>query len=439
VVIDGPVMSVSSRDQMETIDSEPLQEEKSHSDHSIKPGPAPKVGHQRAVSWVRRPDSSQAIEKSLKQAKRSDVDGISRRRAASRPTDNQRHGDVRPVGREAIRNLDRKTCPRSGDDAGGRAGVAASGMRASIRRSRAIIKYLFGVSTLTDFDPAHPSNSVSVVVPAYNGAKFIAETLNSILGQTLRPAEVIVVNDGSTDNTAAIVEEFGNSVTLVNTQNFGECAARNTGVSLAKGNWIALCDGDDLWLPTKLEKQLRLANEDPSIHCVLTDYVEIADGVVANRSHLSYAPENFWTPEQHRYGFIVREPITGKLTTFQPGISSTSVVTREFYLTVGGFDVDETRWAADTCFHFRCLSVVPFGVVPEVLMHYRRHPESISADTTKHLRNSVIVWEHIIAKYPQAQPCRAELLNGLVAMRKEVAENERYLRRQRLKRMLGLK
>ncbi len=290
-----------------------------------------------------------------------------------------------------------------------------------------------------DFDTSHPSNSVSVIIPVYNGARFIAETLKSILAQTAPPAEVIVVNDGSTDNTVSVVEEFGDSVTLISTPNGGECAARNTGASRAKGNWLAFCDADDLWLPTKLEKQLRLANEIPEIHCVITDYAEIANGVVANRSHFSWAPKNFWLPEQHAAGFIVREPITGKLTTFQPGISSTPLVKRDFYLKVGGFDAQETQWAPDTCFHFRCLSVVPFGVVPEVLMHYRRHPGALSADGLKQLRDAVVVWNHIIANYPQAQPYRAELLQGLVAMRKEIKENARYRRRQKLKRLLGLR
>ncbi len=297
-----------------------------------------------------------------------------------------------------------------------------------------------GPATVLDgFDPSHPSNSVSVIVPVYNGAAFIAQTLDSILGQTVRPAEVIVVNDGSTDHTEAVVSGYGDSVTAIHTPNGGVCVARNLGAAQAKGNWIAFCDADDLWLPNKLEKQLRLANEVPGLHCVLTDYAEITDGVVAGRSHFSYAPKDFWTPEQHNAGFVVREPITGKLTTFQPGITSTPLVKREFYERVGGFDVGATNWAEDTCFHFRCLSVVPFGVVPEVLMHYRRHPGSLSADSIKQLRDSATVWSYILANYPQAQPYRAELLTGIDEMRKEIAENERYRRRQKLKRLLGMK
>lgn len=289
------------------------------------------------------------------------------------------------------------------------------------------------------FDPSHTSNSVSVIVPVYNGEKYIRATLEAILNQTVRPMEVIVINDGSSDNTVSVVEQFGISVTLINTPNGGECAARNTGATVAKGNWLGFCDSDDLWLPTKLEKQLRLAHQVPDIRCVIVDFAEFTDSVVSDRSHFSFAPRDFWLKEQHASGFVVREPITGKLTTFQPSISSAPIVKRDFYFEVGGFDVEETRWAPDTCFHFRCLSAVPFGVVPEVLMHYRRHPDAISADSLKQLRNGTIVWEHIIARYPEAQPYRAELLAGLAAMRKEVKATERYQKRQKLKRLLGLK
>ncbi len=283
------------------------------------------------------------------------------------------------------------------------------------------------------------SNSISVIIAVYNGAKLVPETLRSILGQTLRPTEVIVINDGSTDDTASVVEAFGDSVKLITTKNQGVCAARQEGVVRATGTWLAFCDHDDLWLPSKLEKQLALANEAPDVHCVITDYADLTGDVVSEQSHFSFAPKGFWAKEQHQYGFVVREPITGKLTTFQPGITSTPMVKRSFYQSVGGFDKNVTNSAEDTCFHFRCLSAVPFGVVPEVLMHYRRHPDSWSADSTKQLRNGVLVWEYILANYPQAQPFREDLMKGLEAMRKEVAETERYQRRQKLKRVLGFK
>ncbi|MGC9225191.1 MAG: glycosyltransferase family 2 protein [Terracidiphilus sp.] len=292
-------------------------------------------------------------------------------------------------------------------------------------------------SGASDFDPLHPDNSVSVIVPAYNGARYIGETLESILRQTVQAREVIVVNDGSTDGTAAIVRSFGQAVTLIETPNQGVCKARNLGAEKATSNWLAFCDQDDLWLPEKLEKQLRLAHEYPEIRCVITDYATYTDGAVGERSHFSWAPANFWGVEPNPSGFIVREPIAGRLTTFQPSITSVLLVKREFFRQFGGFDTYAKRWSTeDTCVHFRCLSRVPFGVIPEVLMLYRRHPDAISADSLKQLRNTVRVWEYIIAEYPEAQPWKMDLEAGLTAMRKEVRESVRYQRRQKVKRIL---
>ncbi|MGA3131515.1 MAG: glycosyltransferase family A protein [Terracidiphilus sp.] len=287
-----------------------------------------------------------------------------------------------------------------------------------------------------DFDPSDPQNFVSVVVPAYNAAKYLAETLDCILKQTIPAAEVIVVNDGSTDDTASIARSFGKAVTLIETPNQGLPRTRNWGAARAVSNWFAFCDSDDLWLPQKLEKQLRLANECPEVQCVITDYTHYCDGVAAERSQFSYAPEGFWNPEPCRSGFVVRQPITGKLTTFQPGGASVPMVKRTFFNQVGGFDPRAWQEAEDTCFHIRCLSAVPFGVVPEVLMLYRRHPGALSADRNKQMRKTVSVWEYIIAEYPQAQPWKKELLAGLTLLRKELRENVRHERRQEIKKIL---
>lgn len=300
----------------------------------------------------------------------------------------------------------------------------------------------YAPSNSTDFDPCASGNTVSVVIPLYKGARFIGRTLDSILAQTIRPTEVLVIDDGSPDDSGRIVEAFGPPVTLIRIANGGAAAARNLGASKAKGNWIALCDQDDLWHPAKLEKQLRLANECPELHCVLTDYIdcaEVPDGPTTIRSHFSYVPNNFWKKEERQFGFVVREPVTPELSRFQPGITSTPIVKREFFLSSGGFDLNVEWGAEDTCFHFRCLSVVPFGVVPEVLMYHLLHSESGSADPVKQLRKTIVVWEHIISTYPQAQPYRAELLSGVQAMRQELKESERYARRQKLKRLIGLK
>jgi glycosyltransferase involved in cell wall biosynthesis len=104
----------------------------------------------------------------------------------------------------------------------------------------------------------------STVIPAYNAANTVARAIDSALAQTYPPVEVIVVDDGSSDDTAAVVERYGDTVRLIRQANGGPGAARNAGARVASGDWIALLDADDVWLPHKLDVQARYA-DDPTV------------------------------------------------------------------------------------------------------------------------------------------------------------------------------
>ena len=97
--------------------------------------------------------------------------------------------------------------------------------------------------------------NVSVIIPAYNAEAFIADTVQSVLDQTYQDFEIIVVDDGSKDGTVAALEPFGSRVHVHTQTNGGVARARNAGVALASGEFIAFLDADDLWLPQKLERQ----------------------------------------------------------------------------------------------------------------------------------------------------------------------------------------
>jgi glycosyltransferase involved in cell wall biosynthesis len=102
--------------------------------------------------------------------------------------------------------------------------------------------------------------TVSVVIPAYNAAPYIADTVRSVLCQTYQDVEIIVVDDGSTDGTLARLEEFGDRIRVHQQANGGVARARNTGVGLSTGSWIAFLDADDLWLPNKIERQMTITD-----------------------------------------------------------------------------------------------------------------------------------------------------------------------------------
>lgn len=116
--------------------------------------------------------------------------------------------------------------------------------------------------------PMNTHPAISVVIPAYNAEKTIAATLDSVLAQSYPPHEVIVVDDGSKDGTPAVVEAFSPRVRLLRQLNSGPSAARNNGIRVATGDWIALLDADDTWHPDKLAVQAeQLADDVAFAHC----------------------------------------------------------------------------------------------------------------------------------------------------------------------------
>lgn len=109
---------------------------------------------------------------------------------------------------------------------------------------------------------SEPLPTVSVVIPAHNAVLFIKEAVDSVLDQSVRPSQVIVVDDGSTDGTAEMLRTFGDRITVTSGRYGSAAAARNAGAALATGAWLAFLDADDAWLPHKLERQLAVAADD---------------------------------------------------------------------------------------------------------------------------------------------------------------------------------
>ena len=116
---------------------------------------------------------------------------------------------------------------------------------------------------------------VSVVIPAYNRADYIAETITSVLQQTYNAIEILVIDDDSEDNTRQIVEQLGSKVRYVWQENAERGAARNHGLRLAQGEFIAFLDSDDLWLPNMVEDSVAFLQANPEIALVYTDAMQI--------------------------------------------------------------------------------------------------------------------------------------------------------------------
>ena len=126
---------------------------------------------------------------------------------------------------------------------------------------------------------------VSVIIPAFNRAHSIRISIDSVLQQTYQPLEVVVVDDGSTDETADVLAEYGNQIISIRQENSGPSSARNKGVAHAKGDIIAFLDSDDTWEPQKLERQIRLMVQGGSkVPCCVCNARNMIDGIPASTS-----------------------------------------------------------------------------------------------------------------------------------------------------------
>ena len=199
---------------------------------------------------------------------------------------------------------------------------------------------------------------VSCVIPVYNGARYLAEALDSVLAQTHRPLEVIVVDDGSTDGSAELAARYRDPVRVVRQTHRGLAATRNAGVRSAAGDFVAHLDADDLWMPEKLARQLARFRERPEIDLGLSRF------------------QNFWVPEladeARRYqDHPLAQPMGGYFV-------DTLLTRRSLFETVGEFDTREGL-ASDTLW---CARAVERGaivdVLPDVLVRRRFHTANVS-------------------------------------------------------------
>lgn len=215
---------------------------------------------------------------------------------------------------------------------------------------------------------------ISVVMPAYNSEKFIAEAINSVLNQNYQPIELIIIDDGSTDNTSKIIKKFGHLVRLIQQNNAGPAAARNKGVFEAKGELLAFIDADDVWHPEKLLTQVSYLKKNPNI------------GICFGRK-FEWIPDKLGNyPARTDFSLI---PCSEKIIKNQSGwiypqmlLSSvihivSALIRRDVWEKLGGMD-EHLRCGEDYDFFIRASRIVEVAAIDQYLSWYRKHPSSIT-------------------------------------------------------------
>ena len=228
----------------------------------------------------------------------------------------------------------------------------------------------------------HPT--VSVIIPTYNRAHLIGKAIKSILNQTFQDFEIIVIDDGSTDNTEETVKSFNNFKIryICHANNQGVSVARNTGIRASRGKYIALLDSDDEWLPEKLDKQIKtFKSELPEVGVVYSNVLYI-DESGKNINKLG-------NPKKVE-GYIYEDLLGGNYV----GTSSTLLIKKECFNRVGLFD-DLLKAENDWDMWIRIAKYYRFALIKIPLVKYRFHSNRISNNSEL----KIIMASRILVKY----------------------------------------
>ncbi|MEW5805860.1 MAG: glycosyltransferase [Acidobacteriota bacterium] len=228
---------------------------------------------------------------------------------------------------------------------------------------------------------------VSVIIPTYNRAHYITQALESVFAQTFRDFEVVVVDDGSTDNTKEALSTYMESIRYIRQENRGEAAARNSGIRASTGEWVAFLDSDDMWEPQTLETLIEASRVNPDAGLIAMRARAIrSDGSRTNRTFGKKKVDLSFTTKSLLWG--------------ESGAIMMPMVRRHLFEKVGGFD-ESIPSAADCDMWLRLSFHTRMVGVPEPLLLCRIHGENVSGDRSLNARMWIRILEKFSAEHPE--------------------------------------
>jgi hypothetical protein len=269
-------------------------------------------------------------------------------------------------------------------------------------------------------DREHRSPAVSIIIPAYRVAPFVQETLDSVFTQSFKDFEVIVVNDGSPDTVELenAIERYSHAITYLKQVNQGAGAARNAGLKVARGRFVAFLDGDDIWLPSFLDEQLKLIQSDGGYDLVYADAVNFGDPASNGHTSMETNPSD---------GEVTFE----KLLCGECNVITSAVVARkELIMRVGLFDVNFPN-SQDFDLWLRLAKDAKARITYQrkVLVRRRLYQGSLASDSVKSFEGELRVLEKVSQRADLTSRERA-ILERTVAIRRtsaEVIRGKRFL------------
>jgi glycosyltransferase involved in cell wall biosynthesis len=252
-----------------------------------------------------------------------------------------------------------------------------------------------------------PDVAITLVIPSYNRAQLIIETITCALNQTSSFAEIIVVDDASTDKTLFELEQFGSRITVIASEKIGVQTARNRGVDAASTPYVALCDSDDLLEPNFVEIISGWLVAHQECDSVYSNFVTF-DEASTSPDKFSGAPVSFFKGSTRKDNFCSEIPdLYAKTVEYQPLFSSGVTIKRSFYQSIGGYNpklngIGSEDWE----YTLRAIETGKVSVCMTPLVRIRRHPGNDSGNKIRQLLGEVTVLKHalefhkISAEYP---------------------------------------
>lgn len=244
---------------------------------------------------------------------------------------------------------------------------------------------------------------MSVIIPVYNGERFIREAIESVQAQTLPVSEIIVVDDGSTDGTAAIAESMG--AVVIRQPNGGVSAARNVGIRAATQPWIALLDADDMWDPDKNELQWAAVEQYPDAPLVYGGLIPFLDPACSKTSvretYSKFTPLS-WPPLDECTSYYAQVPNDDFLRFEVARCPSTALFRRDVSIAAGLFDETLQFYEDYECF-LRILAHHPFVIVERPLVRYRMHDRNTSHNRAESNLTFIKLID-LLNQYPEKYP-----------------------------------
>lgn len=267
--------------------------------------------------------------------------------------------------------------------------------------------------------------SVSVIIPTYNRAHLLPATLDSVLAQTYPAAEIIVVDDGSTDNTKELVRSAYPSVIYKRIDNSGAPKARNVGAGLSTVPWLAFLDSDDVWRSDKLACHARFHLIAPEVEYVFSDFNLVIGGNWTEQSKFEDAPPGFFhDSERIAPGFYISAAsLYTRLLDFQPIFVGSFVLTRSLFERVGRWEESLGRTLSeDLEFTLRCCLSSPMGIIKEPLVGIRKHSGNFSGDRIRLAEGEIRVLKFICERHGLSHEIQHQINRQISRRSKDAAD-----------------